>query len=484
MKLYKSSKLKIILLFASLGFLFAISSVVLLIFISSNLSQKSGNDLYGKESGITSDPYSIHIRTNITKNVRQVIVPVLNITFDVPTELSTGQELHSSIQDSNRAATQIHLYRNDTKYTKDSNGYDVADNTIVFSFDFNYGDDITFGPDEYVNYYTEGPGNKILTDNLSFDNSILQKRAVNFYNYLDNEHLRSNNQHTLFYKGKLRMDLLTADHTDPTIGLVFGCYDQASKDLCQRTFQLFISSIKLHSGKLKSPPPTYTEKDIFSLIPSAIRNFDLDKNVSMYDNNELKTILVPYYKSSKVQDLIMLKDNQFHGMQCMPDQLFLFQVPNLVISPAFGLQVPANMQDQRLKNIISIIQSPVSIGNLISQFIACKVDDGRYVVKYNQVTKDHPYITKDDTVYAKIEIIDKANNLIHIADIPNKASFCNHFLELTKENILYFECTSQENNIKGSNIYKIDLTAKNYSLISSCLFPMNGEEKDIINFCH
>jgi hypothetical protein len=91
---------------------------------------------------------SILIRTDDASGLRQVVVPEFRMTFDVPEELRTGQELSSSIQDSGNARTVIRLYRKDTKYSKDSNGYDVADNTIIFSFDNLYGLDPIYGNDE------------------------------------------------------------------------------------------------------------------------------------------------------------------------------------------------------------------------------------------------------------------------------------------------------------------------------------------------
>lgn len=210
-------------------------------------------DRYGPVHTLTTDLNSITIKTNLTRHVREVNVPFFHMTFNVPLGVSTGLELHSSIHDENRAQTTIRLYKNDTKYSKDPNGWDVANNTIIFSFDFPYGNDITFGPDEFLSYFPESPSHTLLTNKLSFRDSILQPNAVNFYTYFDREHLRFQNKPSIFFKGKVRMDVVEESGKHSTIGIVFGCYDQSSPNttLCQETFQMFLDSLRLHQGTLQ-----------------------------------------------------------------------------------------------------------------------------------------------------------------------------------------------------------------------------------------
>src|SRR5258708_27357541 len=54
-----------------------------------------------------SNPESILIRDNPSGFDRMVVVPEYNISFSVPQELSTGQELKSSIHDENNSSTII-----------------------------------------------------------------------------------------------------------------------------------------------------------------------------------------------------------------------------------------------------------------------------------------------------------------------------------------------------------------------------------------
>lgn len=413
---------------------------------------------------------------------REISIPAFHVTFRVPNLLQTGHELHSSIEDDNNAQSVVRLYRKDTKYSKDENGYDVADNTIIFSFDNPYGIDPIYGTGQFVApFYAPSQS---LINSLSFQNSILQKRAVNFFYFMDTQHKRFNNVYTNTFMGKIRMDLLTSDHIDPTIGLIYSCYDQSKNgiDLCKTTFQQFISSVKFQGSTLGNPPPLYTEDNIFGLIPIVKRNFDLQKNIQVYQNN--KDILIPYYLSSKAQDLVALKDNNLRSIQCMPNQIFHFETPDIMISPLIGIHLPNHITDRYLQKIMQSISAKIPIGYDWSQFTACKTDDARYIVKYNQVPKEHTYIANNDIAYAKIAVITPNWDIQNIVDIPNKSAYCNHFLALTDNNTLYFECSFYQPDInnRGNDIYKINLTTKSYSRISTCNFP-TYTTAETTNFC-
>lgn len=438
--------------------------------------------------------YSIRLREIPGQQNRQAIVPTYHITFSVPPELATGQELHSSIHDENNADTVIRLYRKDTKYTKDSNGYDTADNTIIFSFNFPYGTDPMLSTGQYV----VGPSrysdpNKTLANKLDFVGSMLQSRAISFNKFYDTDHMRYKNKYTDTFKGIVRMDLLTLDHTNPTIGLLYTCYDQSTKgaEFCEKTFQLFVSSLRLEEGELKDPPPNYAEDDVFAVVPFAKRSFDVGQMVKTYQHGQIVPVSL-YFIPFSPELTTIGDDSKLRNMKCLPDQIFYrgnnnFEIANLgEARPPYS---PILLKDKNVLKILSLLQERVQDGNTISQFALCLTDDKRYLVKYNEVPKSQQTtgIALEDSFVARFVTIDSNWQVQSVVDIQNKAAKCSRFLALTNDNMLYFEC--RPINLQGeqfykSMVYKIDIEKKSYSLLWSCTIPYEATGKDPKTFCN
>lgn len=426
------------------------------------------------ESSIANFPESIHLTTDLSIPARHIIVPDLQLSFNSPIQLRTGQELHSSIHDENNAQSVIRLYRDNTKYTKDRNGYDVADNTIIFSFDFRYGIDPIEGTGQEI---LNQP--KDLNDTISFTNSILASGSAAFSKFYDTQHIRYNNETTDTYKAVVRMDVVTEEGRHFTIGAVYICYDQVDKNLCKQTFQMFVSSLKFEKATLEAPPPTYAEKDVFGLFPFAKKNLNTEKELLWYDTNLFDQSV---YKEENVPVIAQLKDDDLENIRCLPQQLFLPDVANRPPLEVIGVYLPPLVSDPNINSILTQLKSRVPDGYLLSQFTACQTENNRYLIKYN-INLLNKTRTKTDILHAKIATMDDKGNFEDIVDIPNTNSYCSHFLALTKDNILYFACVPfYDNNSTGIDMYKVDIAQKSYDKIYTCTFPANAES-DMTKYC-
>lgn len=413
------------------------------------------------KSSITKSPDSIHLATDSSIPARIITVPNLKISFNAPIALRTGQELRSSIHDENNAQSIVRLYRENTKYTKDRNGYDVADNTIIFSFDYPYGTDPIFGKYQEI---SQTANTQI--DKISFMDSLLASESARFYKYFDTQHQRYSAKYTDTYKAVIRMDIVTDKGKQNTVGLVYSCYDQVDKNLCEKTFQMFVSSVKIEQATFKSPPPTYTEDDFFSLLPFTKKNLNSEIELLWYDSDLFSP---PFYREENVPAIAALKDEDLQNIRCMPQQLFFYDYANTQASEIIG--VYTQVSDTNLNNITNILKNRVTEGYMLSQFTACQIENNSYLIKYN-INKENTPRTKNDILHAKIAMLDDKGNFEDIVDIPNKNSFCSHFIALTKDNMLYFACVPfYEDHSNGVDMYKIDIAKKEYSQVYKCVFP-------------
>ncbi len=422
------------------------------------------------ESYIVDSPTGIHLTTDLSIPARHIIVPDFKTTFNVPIELRTGQELHSSIHDEANAGSVIRMYRDNTKYTKDRNGYDTADNTIIFSFDFPYGTDPIDSTGQELNNFKNT--NTSILNSISFKDSPLSSESAAFLKYFDTLHLRYDNKNTDTYKGYIQMDVATKEGRHVTFGIIYTCYDQVYKDLCSQTFQMFVSSLQFDGGSFDGAYPWYTESDVFSLLKFVKKNLNTENELYLFDSLFTKS----FYREEKVPAIAVLNDDDLQQIRCLPQQLFAYDAANRSPIYTMGVNMPS-FADANLKNILSTLQSKVPSGYMLSQFTACQTEDKKYLIKYN-VNLQNTTRTKNDVLHAKIAILDEKGNFEDIVDIPNTYSYCSHFIALTKDNILYFACVPFfDQQVVGIDMYKIDIAKKSYDKVYSCMYPSTDNAK-------
>lgn len=228
------------------------------------------------------------------------------------------------------------------------------------------------------------------------------------------------------------------------------------------------------SSSAPSPIPTinikelYAKEDVFQNLSFKNKQIDLFQKDS-------KGIF--YLSVETRNELLKPKNVDLIAMKCMPEQIYIdrqgFRYSILQNdSPA---QKEIILKDSNLMGIISKLQNKMPAGYALSQFIACMTEDKRYVVKYNGIIKER-------TQYG----YSIANPVAFISQIfPNgqiqdasyitllNSAFCRIPIQLTKNNLFYFNCNSYygqngTGRIKESYTYRIDLNNLNFSLISQC----------------
>lgn len=446
---------------------------------SAKITSKYGASNAPGSSSISKYPDSIRLTTDFSIPARNIFVPNLKITFSTPGELRTGQELRSSIADEANWASVVRLYRDNTKYTKDTNGYDTPDNAVIFSFDYPYGNDPIDGIQQEISHKGKDPEDTSLIDILSFKDSILASPSAVFYKYFDRQHYRYGGKETDTYKAIVRMDVVTDQGKHSVVGVVYTCYDQVNKKLCEQTFQMFVSSLKIDQATLGLTPPTYEEKDIFGMFPWVKKNLNSAKEFFLYDTNLFSS---PAYHEEKVPAIAALKDEDLQNIRCMPAQLFFPDSYNPQAPEIVGTYRPY-LSDNNLQNLIGQATSRITSQDyMLTQITACQTESNNYIVKYN-LNPWNKRRGKDDVLQARIATIDEKGNFQDIISIPNQSSYCSHFIALTKDNMLYFACVPvYQIPSVGINIYKIDIAKKTYDKIYSCIFPSSSAD-NMAKYC-
>lgn len=229
----------------------------------------------------------------------------------------------------------------------------------------------------------------------------------------------------------------------------------------------------------------YQSKDIFSQIELKKQQVDPNITKDIYKNNDFINPVKENYFPDNARAEMNVPQDQLVPMKCLPEQIYLERKGKFAILPAntgnFESFTPI---DTELLKLVDTLISQVKSGYTLAQFFACKTEDGRYIVKYNAIATDRVAygFASETNPTAFFTQITPDGQIRDAAYISSDKAFCRRPIELTKSNLLYFECDfhaspSGTGRVTQADLYRIDLDAARYTRVTSCMYQASG------NFC-
>lgn len=256
-------------------------------------------------------------------------------------------------------------------------------------------------------------------------------------------------------------------------------------------FFVYINRSVLFPKKPVPPVPAlnpviklYQSSDIFSQIELKKQLIDPNLKVDIYQNNDFIHSVKENYFPYNARLVMDIPQDQLVAMKCLPEQIYLERKGKYAILPS-GATVFESFtpKDHELLKLVDILKSQAKTGYTLAQFIACKSEDGRYIVKYNVIATEraaYGYANSTNPT-AFFTQISGDWQIRDVSYISSDGAYCRYPIELTKSNLLYFECdmygwtrTSTGARVTHADIYRIDLNEGKYSKIASCGYSITG----------
>ena len=210
--------------------------------------------------------------------------------------------------------------------------------------------------------------------------------------------------------------------------------------------------------------------------------------ISMYSKDDIFKEI--QFKERQVEDStipellkkeLLNPNTALSKMKCMPDQIYIGRsgYKYSILQNDSQSQKEVKLNDQKMLDLISLLDNKMPKGYVLSQLFACKTEDERYIIKYNGIVTERAaqgYSTQ--TPVAFISQVFSDGTIQDAAYISLDNSFCRTPIQLTKDGLFYLRCDTYfgingTGEISQSHYYKIDLKKLNHSVLSKC-FNVGG----------
>lgn len=227
----------------------------------------------------------------------------------------------------------------------------------------------------------------------------------------------------------------------------------------------------------------YQSDNIFGSISPKKRQMSSNvKSLGFFQNDS--DSVVELFQKEVQNELSSFNDSQLMSMRCMPEQIYQnrYNMRFSFIEPQ-GNYKKVEIKDQEMLQLFSTLESSLNPEYTISQFIACKTPDNKFIVKYNPIIKGGETNGFDDrtNIRAFFAEVLPTGQVIELAYIPLKFnSYCRYPVQLTNTGEFYFACNAYRGNSTmeppyGSYLYRVNINTLKYTLLSSCEF-LSGKQ--------
>ena len=227
-----------------------------------------------------------------------------------------------------------------------------------------------------------------------------------------------------------------------------------------------LNAVKHFEDSANNTQPTPTPNPAISLYEKDNIFAEIEFKERQIESSTIPQKLIP--------ELVEKADLQ--KIKCMPEQIYLGRggYKYSILQNDSQLQKEIHLKDEKILEIISILQKRIPEEYTLSQFIACLTEDGRYIVKYNGIVESKASVgfsTQNPVAFVGQILAD--GTLQDAAYITLENTFCRTPIQLTKNNMFYLECDSYY-GLNGTGevaerfFYGINLKDLRYSLLARC----------------
>ncbi len=232
------------------------------------------------------------------------------------------------------------------------------------------------------------------------------------------------------------------------------------------------------SGNTKTPvtPSPVASQPEDSLIPSPASS---PSNISLL-GNPIKRLYFPgekiFTKMDYPIEMTGINDGDLHNLQCSPDYYRDYEKQHYTYQEDPRVAA-VEMKDQ---NLYLLAEKAFEIDLDADVYRACKVDDGRYILEYEKQGGGGG--SNNKSIFG---VLGTDKTFQKITEIPTDGSpyfGCYKTLQLTKSNILWYQCGGGDGGYGSVSVYKIDLSNKNHTLVTKCEAisdPMDLDKTDM-----
>ena len=187
------------------------------------------------------------------------------------------------------------------------------------------------------------------------------------------------------------------------------------------------------------------------------RQFDINKQIKISENN-----FIDYPK-----EIVNINENNLIGMKCSPYIWYGYDSDSyLYYDESVSVQKDTKtLTDKRLLKLITEAQKTVP-GKTIGDVRFCDIEDNRTVLQYgihgggggSENTANFGVVNADGTV----------KKITAISNDGAPYFECRQPLQLTKTNLLYYECGGGDGLLGATSFYKINLSNNSHSAVLKC----------------